>query len=707
MVAPFLVPLKKWIGQQCREDARKGVKGSHDPYTSATDAQYTDGDTWGDDEAYAGLYGGYDTDTMQPPFHRLPTHQAQADNSTVALDSIPETTNDLRQLLSFSEPDYNISETRQPTNAPSTHAQGLLSMFQGNEYGNSSIPGLGAPSRPLQTPMDQIDVAPPEPKSPHRHQNRPPPFSAMAPPPTFPYPQGAPQGYGIPPAARQMSQQAPLPKTSRSGQNAVNQNHPQRAPYQRTGDPQFAQQFGNQHDRSASIPAASQLPAPKLSKHASNLLSAFKSVDKVPNINTAVANDHSKGQGRSQNSSRLSTPHGQNSPDPANQASARRESRARFGGLIPSSVHSPTIRDPKPPTPSEAKRSKPSTPKDAAKFAPNNHQTALLGLIKSPALEPQNQEVPAQETPAEKRPAHQEALLNLFNTPAAVKTSTMNTRAPDDGRVEVNTLAVAEDLGIIDSGLRSTSAQKASIAKPVEASQTPSKVTPAKQSRSSEGKTEKSKGDNATPTAPKILQRPKQSPAKDSPRDSPQPSAVNPSPAKSSDMPNGSTPSRPRRKKPVATPRVAAEVKPSPIKILKRPANENQGSRKETEVNGSAKKPFQPQILRRPQSPKSTSGKAPANEDTPGEDSAGRKEAETPEYPLWYAIHNPSMLEERPTPGENVLTPSTEADKKQKEDDRPSEHVDATSSEVQTPTLSSKNKDFLHSYLRGVVGPKS
>ncbi|KAI9671432.1 MAG: mRNA-decapping enzyme subunit 2 [Alyxoria varia] len=707
MVAPFLMPLKKWIGQHRREDARKGVKGSYDPYTSATDAQYTDGDTYGDDEAYAGMYGGYDTDSMQHPARGITIQQAHADiPSWGTLDSIPETTNDLRQLLSLSEPDYSLVDQRQPNNAPSSHAQGLLSMFQGNGYANDSNPRLGAPSRPLQTPMDQIDVAPPEPKSPRHHTTRLPPFSTMAPPPKFPFPQDGPQGYDMPPAGQEMSQQAPPSAFNRPGRNAAIQNHPQRAPYQRTGDPQFAQQFSNQHNRSTSIPAASQLPAPKLSNHALDLLNTFRSTDKMPKINTAVANDHSGAQERSQTSSRLSTPRGQQSPNLASQASTRRESRARFGGLIPSSVLSPTIREPKPPTPGEVTRPKSLTPRDAAKPAPNDHQAALLGLFRTSAAQPADQTVSAQETPVEKKPTHQDALLNLFNTPAATRSSaTITDSATDNSRVAINAPAAADTTPTTTVfGPQKTSAQKAPIRKPVEASQTPVKVTPAKESRSSEEKPKRVKHDNAPPTAPKILQRPKQSSAKVSPQASPQPSAAKPSPAKTSDMPNGSTPSRPRRKKPVATSKVAAEVKPSPIKILKRPANENQGSPKETEVNGSVKKNFQPQILRRPQSPKLESRNAPTHEETSGEDSAVKKEAEKPEYPLWYAIHNPSMLEERPQPVENVRAASGERDREHKE---PKGRGDSTSSEVKTPTLSSKNKDFLHSFLREVVGPKS
>jgi len=193
----------------------------------------------------------------------------------------------------------------QPAEAPllqeSQHP--LLAMLHGNSRPQ--------PDQMPRTPLDHIMSQPQIPQSPHgQHHPRAPHLDQMAPPPPYPLDpldpldhrqamssHGNTHQYMVPPqhngASMSMHYQFPPPQPHSFGYvfpthtpNTL-QAHSQQGPrpYQRTGDPQFAQssQFSN-----PAIPPASRLPPPKLNAHTLGLLNAFKMNEK-PAITSPVA----------------------------------------------------------------------------------------------------------------------------------------------------------------------------------------------------------------------------------------------------------------------------------------------------------------------------------------------------------------------------------------------------------------------------------
>lgn len=269
MVAPFLVPLKKWIAQQRKRDNRRSSQAQLAPPAIFEE-------TVTEDEP--DVTHGDDRPPLQPVISYGPSDLPE-------VSAVPSYEHDpssqLKQLLSVNE---NIPSLPKPNDQPSNlirsdepRASALLALLR---EGSTVQPG------PLpRTPIDQISYLPEVPHSPHHAYARPSPFSSLQHPPQFP----------IRPDNNQPFQSQSKPKqphylvqgdrevlgdmwsnshSSSYGADPTWKYQQQAsAPYRQTGDPQFApQSMGEQNP--LSVPPASALP--RLTNHTRALLDVFK-----------------------------------------------------------------------------------------------------------------------------------------------------------------------------------------------------------------------------------------------------------------------------------------------------------------------------------------------------------------------------------------------------------------------------------------------
>lgn len=309
MVAPFLVPLKKWISAQKNLDKAKRSNGIVINPVIAEDEQ-----------AHITNQDAEEGTVLRPIREDLGR----------LLDSLrqsaqPRKTSDLPEVSGLSVESKDITAhlksvlgvpPTQPPNSSEEAAAGIPTSTNGTENQKSNAllallrggPAAQAGKFP-QTPVEQVIAHPSPPASPphaHHQLSR---FPLLPPPPTFPFPTThdepatsslskfeppqpsvreapqPPQVRSIPPPQQPAQlgpriaslQQKPTPKAK---QQIL-------APYQRTGDPQFAQYSQVSGNKTSSIPSASQLPPPKLTAQSSALLNLFKSglSEKSPNAN--------------------------------------------------------------------------------------------------------------------------------------------------------------------------------------------------------------------------------------------------------------------------------------------------------------------------------------------------------------------------------------------------------------------------------------
>ncbi|KAK4554351.1 mRNA-decapping enzyme subunit 2 [Recurvomyces mirabilis] len=298
MVAPFLGPLKKWVGQQKRVDAQQ-------------DAQIA---VPGIEMAHANVEDGIDT--LEEPL------------AQPALDPSA----DLRKLLSIggltqAAPSQPTQQSGQLPPIDGGHPNNLLAMLQGS--GPRAQAGLP------QTPFEQINAFPPQPESPHPQHARQTSIPYQQPVPQFPFSpsriqqqaeqrkftvatpgvfgnggfaQGPQHPFAQPPQQYpnmqlQQPQQRNLPQRPMSGQQGgvpfgIPQRQPFQPPFQNQPQmppqpayqPQAPLHFSRNSDAlmapqgpqgvisgGPAVPKAENLPMPRLSAHSLNLLDAFRS----------------------------------------------------------------------------------------------------------------------------------------------------------------------------------------------------------------------------------------------------------------------------------------------------------------------------------------------------------------------------------------------------------------------------------------------
>lgn len=396
MVAPFLMPLKKWIAQQRKQD-----KVSHTHYESYI-SDFQENTTDADNVLMEEVLTGPENHRMASEANVLPPRGSSNLNAMRQQSDIPRSVADpaaeLKRMLSVGESEQQMPP-KQPSDIRQSNPDALLAILKGSR--NNAETQIQEPHGP-QTPREQISHLPQEPSSPHYHHARPPNVSQTVPPPGFPLissnlgshppgpdlsgpgPPAPPQG--LPPHMQGDSISVPLRSTQRTAgaldfQSPTDLGQNIRAPYQRTGDPRFAPASNmpsSSHPANV-VPSASQLPPPKLNSHTMNLLNAFKSSNPAPKAPPNLSGgplarlDTTNATGRPRNTDRRPS-------TPSEQEGPRSSSQPSFSGLIPSILSPVSARTPKPPaqTPKELSAKTPQ-PK------PNAQQESLLKLFKSPA----------------------------------------------------------------------------------------------------------------------------------------------------------------------------------------------------------------------------------------------------------------------------------------------------------------------------------
>ncbi|KIW11966.1 hypothetical protein PV08_09240 [Exophiala spinifera] len=239
MVAPFLNPLKKWIAQQRKKENR---------YSShlAAPPMVPEEVTTEDDQDINGVSA-----TLPLPLHTV------SDLPEVTAADRFDPTSHLKQILNIGTVQpvqgEDIPQASHMQHVDAQKSNALLALLRNPQQGqNRPIP---------QTPLEQITTVPPPQQSPHVSHVRQSQMDQNRPPPLFQ------------PPVHQSSRDTEPPTTTSP---KTSQWHPpqlQSAPYQRTGDPQFALQ-GKDKALQPIVPPASALP--KLTNHTKALLDVFK-----------------------------------------------------------------------------------------------------------------------------------------------------------------------------------------------------------------------------------------------------------------------------------------------------------------------------------------------------------------------------------------------------------------------------------------------
>ncbi|KAF2240022.1 hypothetical protein EV356DRAFT_511319 [Viridothelium virens] len=314
MVAPFLVPLKKWIGHQRKKDAlaerHNGQPMPKIPTFDAVVEDETAGETSTQEEDHVPATGG-DIDRLLSSLRS--SKQAQPtlsdnlpevfDNPGLARDPVSE----LKRMLSVGS---QLQPERPLMQAPSTLAHPLPA-FPRNPAMSDAITSTNFP---LQTPANQISEAPAEPRSPiYQHRPKEPLMQASQPPsfsttglfqpvlPTLPLDRSLQERLNALNNAVSQQNKMRTPAEASAGQGLRRDSlafrpaqvtppapRPQAqpvmnpTPFQRTGNVSSSnwQQFGEL--QSPPAPAANKLPLPKLNNHTLGLLSTFKGNNAVP-----------------------------------------------------------------------------------------------------------------------------------------------------------------------------------------------------------------------------------------------------------------------------------------------------------------------------------------------------------------------------------------------------------------------------------------
>ncbi|KAF2762554.1 hypothetical protein EJ05DRAFT_471551 [Pseudovirgaria hyperparasitica] len=225
MVAPFLGPLKSWIKQQHKLDRARAAQGHVAVETDVEDVGTAD-----ESGALHNYLGGTETESEDPP----PQHQDGHFSNLLAGLRYPPTApaaaivpempaeqptldaaDALKRMLSINAPAMAAQQLQ--SSQPPAHTNPLLALFQGNQ---ATVP-VSRPEPPPRTPLDQINNVPQEPQTPQQYHPRPPSSSSMPPIQPFPFTQTPPQ---YPPQAvsRQYNRQLnPSYGSQHRGQNGA------------------------------------------------------------------------------------------------------------------------------------------------------------------------------------------------------------------------------------------------------------------------------------------------------------------------------------------------------------------------------------------------------------------------------------------------------------------------------------------------------
>ncbi|KAJ4264756.1 mRNA-decapping enzyme subunit 2 [Fusarium torreyae] len=281
MVAPFLVPLKKWITSQKKIEARKASSGPHG-YGPINEALY-------EDEAWKTDTGAETTD--QGP----------------AIETLEGATQELHRLLKVQPPTQGF----QGPVPVQDKGSALLSILKAKDAPQGAVPQPGV--HYPHTPLDLTVGDAPQPPTPHHHNHHQmPSIGTQQPPPSFPYAPNQPVHWNMAPAQQAINHQAYNQQYQISeGQYKSNQAplvHPQPLPpqveravfnrsvFQDVNQPnynpapaQFVNQQQPQYGHPGQMPPQMPNPAEQPRQHPLNgqsmaLLNAFKGGNAAPQV---------------------------------------------------------------------------------------------------------------------------------------------------------------------------------------------------------------------------------------------------------------------------------------------------------------------------------------------------------------------------------------------------------------------------------------
>ncbi|KAH7127694.1 Dcp2, box A domain-containing protein [Dactylonectria macrodidyma] len=380
MVAPFLVPLKKWVVSQKKMEARRAASGNHAHLHRPIDEVHLE-DDW------------TQTDTGAD----IPT-------GTPAIETLEGATQELQRLLRVQPPTQGI----QPAPPQPDKGSALLSILQA---GPGSTTAAQRPAQLLHTPHDLMIVEAPQAHTPHyhNHYHQVPSIDTHQTPPSFSLPPNQ-AGWNAPlvqPGNEQaFNQQYPLALQQQYGSNQATLVHPQPLPpqvqravfnrsvFQEGPQPTYAGAFANPQQAQYSVPGQmapgqippsqmmpNQIPPPQgpipldnsrpapLNGQSMALLNAFKGGIAGSQLKENAKQTHPYPQAHAQ-------PHqlpgqgimGQNYPQSYNQQQVAPRPPAHMVGTLASHDRSQ-------PSPKELAGSKVGPPED-------NHRSALLGMFR-------------------------------------------------------------------------------------------------------------------------------------------------------------------------------------------------------------------------------------------------------------------------------------------------------------------------------------
>ncbi|CAG8909153.1 unnamed protein product [Penicillium egyptiacum] len=294
MVAPFLSPLKKWIAQQKKLDARAPPSTDQvsqaERYVSMDENGHTNGTPGiplADIAIPSDLPEVTSAQDASDHLKRLlkiggaPVQVHTPDQEPVRASAVdPSKASELLALLQRGRqetlPQDSLSNSTAPPNAPQSNVQ---SSEQRPHLGPNFFPGF---------PQQQQNMGP----SPFMRQNST-PFHTIPSQPHIQhssdgpqvvsgnaFPASAPNWYPKPHAIPQFPQTTSMSQYQHHNQPPMAPGVPNPthmpAPFQRTGDPEFSESAQLSQIRGPVVPPASKLPPPKLTSHSLALLEVFK-----------------------------------------------------------------------------------------------------------------------------------------------------------------------------------------------------------------------------------------------------------------------------------------------------------------------------------------------------------------------------------------------------------------------------------------------
>lgn len=286
MVAPFLVPLKKWVVQQKKKDTLKAAHEPHFQPHSLQDEAVTEDDVWQTEPAT-------DTSTRTP-----------------ALDTLEGATKELQRLLKVQPTATQSTSVPVSPDTGGDKGASLLAILQAKKQ----VASKGPPASHVpQTPLDLTIGEVPQPRSPHgqHHPQQRAPLSSYPPPPGFPVvPDGTPQSWAfsqssassvvteqgrqqilsamkgpnythLQPTLRHPQPLPPQVQKSLLGSGALTDITPPQATKQVPGNLSYtevATQYQSSHvQQNQTLLYQNRLPAGQLSNHSMTLLGVLKS----------------------------------------------------------------------------------------------------------------------------------------------------------------------------------------------------------------------------------------------------------------------------------------------------------------------------------------------------------------------------------------------------------------------------------------------